>query len=50
MTIREDNRRSIKLAKRLGFVLEGRKRKARQGKDMLVFGMLKSEVNHGKLT
>lgn len=41
--IREDNAQSVKLAARLGFVYEGRLRKARNGKDVLVYGLLKEE-------
>jgi RimJ/RimL family protein N-acetyltransferase len=46
--IREDNLKSIKLAKRLGFKYEGAKRKAKEGKDMLIFGLLKTEVKHDR--
>lgn len=46
VSIREDNEKSLRLAERLGFVLEGRKRKAKDGKDVLIFGLLKED--HGK--
>jgi RimJ/RimL family protein N-acetyltransferase len=48
--IRDDNEASQKLAKRLGFQLEGIKRKAREGHDVLVYGLLKEEYHHGKFT
>lgn len=41
--IRADNARSLKLARRLGFVEEGRQRKAKNGHDLIMFGMLKEE-------
>lgn len=46
--IREDNYSSIKLARRLGFKYEGRQRKAKNGKDLYLFGLLKDE--YGFLT
>lgn len=37
------NARSIEFIQRLGFSLEGRKRKAIDGEDEIIYGMLKSE-------
>ena len=47
--IREDNTDSIKLVSKVGFVEEGRMRKAKSGKDILVFGLLKEDF-YGKFT
>jgi hypothetical protein len=45
--VRADNKRSLKLVKRLGFKQEGIMRKARNGCDVIVFGLLKEECKHG---
>lgn len=45
--VRADNKRSLKLVRRLKFVKEGRMRKARSGHDLLIFGLLKEEYEHG---
>lgn len=46
--IREDNAKSMNLALRMGFQLEGRKRKAKAGHDVLMFGLLRED--YGKVT
>lgn len=43
MRIAVGNKRMVDLAHRLGFTLEGRMRKARNGEDVLIFGMLREE-------
>lgn len=47
--VREDNAESINLVTRIGFVQEGRMRRAWSGKDVLVFGLLKEDF-YGKFT
>lgn len=46
--VRADNKRSLKLVRRLGFVKEGVMRKARAGHDLLIFGLLKEDYKHGR--
>lgn len=41
--VRDDNHAMLELAPRLGFVLEGTMRAAHQGRDVKVFGMLRTE-------
>ena len=41
--IRADNTHSLRLAERMGFVREGVKRRARNGVDVIVVGMLREE-------
>lgn len=48
--IREDNIDSRELVERLGFVQEGILRKAKDGKDVLIFGLLKEELHYGRRT
>lgn len=47
--IREDNDESVNLVTKIGFVQEGRMRRAKSGKDVLVFGLLKEDF-YGKFT
>jgi RimJ/RimL family protein N-acetyltransferase len=42
----EDNARSIRMVERLGFIQEGRLRRAKDGKDVLIFGLLKEELSY----
>lgn len=44
------NARSVKLLTRLGFKQEGVMRKADNGQDVLIFGLLPEDLRHGKLT
>lgn len=44
--IRSGNTKAIRLAEELGFTLEGRLRQMLQGKDQLIFGMLKHECRY----
>ena len=43
--VRDDNVRSLKLVKRFGFVHEGTKRKAKDGHDVLMFGLLREDYD-----
>lgn len=46
--IHEDNEAALAASQRLGFVLEGRMRKAApDGRDVLVYGLLREECPHG---
>jgi len=47
--IRADNDESIKLVEKIGFVREGRMRKAKSGIDVFVYGLLKEDF-YGKFT
>jgi len=42
-TIMKNNKRSRKFVEGIGFKVEGKIRKANQGEDMILYGMLKSE-------
>lgn len=48
--ILEDNEPSRKLVERLGFVIEGRQRKAKDGKTKLLYGLIKEDLRYGKFT
>ena len=43
-----DNAPSIRLLERLGFVREGLQRKAQDGRDLILFGLIREELRHGK--
>jgi hypothetical protein len=43
-----DNLPSIRLLERLGFVREGLQRKARDGQDLILFGLIPEDLRHGK--
>jgi hypothetical protein len=45
--IEADNAYSLHLAKRFGFVEEGRVRGLKNGRDVIILGMLKEECRHG---